>query len=1043
MSKTEKNSKAKEPKISVLVPVYNTEQFLEKSLKSILGQTYRSIEIVVVSDASTGNVKEIIENYQKEIQEGRYKGKTIKYIEHEKNRGLYHTRLTAYENATGEYIGIVDSDDYIAPDFYRLLINRAINSSSDIVFSETIFNLQDSRKIVHPMADNLNFEVLYGKECINFLLEQEGRNFLYHVVWNKIYTKKIWDKAVLYLQQQPNHLIMCEDILFSSVLWFFAEKVTKTKNAYYYIENNISATSKNNLTYKKINKNLSDIYLVFVFVSDFFEKVKYSSHESKQHLLSWKQHIAEVWNHIILFSSVQKKNNLFGFLKREIGYEPNKQNRRADFFKTAIDFDYRFEELKESIISQNCEYVSFDLFDTLVWRPFYTPTDLFSLIDPYFKTLVPGAVLIKFADARINAESVARYVYDNKQEISLDEIYGQLQKILNLSDSVTQQLKEKEIEYEIKYCFRRDSAFELFELSEYLGKKIFITSDMYLPKSVIEEILLKNGYTKYTELFLSSEQNKTKHCGDLYEHFLKKYNITPKKVVHIGDNFHSDFNVAKNKGIKAIHFPRAVDVFMGKENMTKTNCLGSIFEKNLPFWQDMTTGLGYIGVRSFLSLAANKYFDNPFRSFDQRTDFNSDPTLLGYYAVGMQNFAQLMWLRKKVLDGGYDNLVFVARDGFLLKQTWDLIFKDNEKIKSHYLPTSRKAIVPLVMNNFSDAHVLGKFININIYKPVDIVKYFKNILTDSISIEETFRKNKISSNKILTTDNQYNAFIKVLYEELISIQKVEKLRSLFKQTYNDMFTGKTCIYDIGYSGKPEALFSNIFNKNIDVFFAYTNSDEGQTYINSLGGNLETFYNFRPVNGGGLREMFISELGPSCVGYTVREDKLITVFGEKTVDCYQKTNIEIIQKQAIQFVKEVFNIYGDDLKLLYYTDYYLSVPFEMFVQSAKDVDKNIFRDIPFEDEIGSKYKFKDIVNDFWNPILSMRNQREIESIEYFSGGVDISRRNIFVKGIYYILFNKHQIVWIIANKLRGHPYLYARAKRFYFLLRKIRQSFYRR
>jgi len=346
------------------------------------------------------------------------------------------------------------------------------------------------------------------------------------------------------------------------------------------------------------------------------------------------------------------------------------------------------------------------------------------------------------------------------------------------------------------------------------------------------------------------------------------------------------------------------------------------------------------------------------------------------------------------------------------------------------------------MDNFFDAHTLRRFINININNPIDIIEYFKEILIDNVSAEEVLRKNKISLYKPLTSNGQYDSFIKILYEELISSQKVIRLRSLFKQKYRGMFIGRSCVYDVGYSGKPEAVLSGIFEKPIDTFFTHTNSDEGKFYVGLNQGSLSTFYDFRPINTGVLREMFISEIGPSCIGYMIKDQELLPKFEKNTISYFQKNNIETVQKQAIQFIKDVSTIYGDDIKLLYYTDYYLSVPFEMFMQSAKDVDKNIFRGMTFEDYVGQKNISIDVVGDFWSNLSIIKNQRQVENIENLSLNVDIRRRSIFIKAIYYLLFDKHGFILAIANRLRGHPFLYENAKRFYFLLKRIKIKFLR-
>ena len=100
-------------KISVIVAVYNTEKYVEKCLNALLNQTYQNLEIIVVEDGSTDNSKEVLKKYAD--------NKKIKIIYNKKNSGLSYSRNVGLENATGDYIGYIDSDDYVYLDYYEKL----------------------------------------------------------------------------------------------------------------------------------------------------------------------------------------------------------------------------------------------------------------------------------------------------------------------------------------------------------------------------------------------------------------------------------------------------------------------------------------------------------------------------------------------------------------------------------------------------------------------------------------------------------------------------------------------------------------------------------------------------------------------------------------------------------------------------------------------------------------------------------------------------------------------------------------------------------
>lgn len=112
-------------KISIIVCVYNTEKYIEKCIDSILNQTYKNIELVIVNDCSVDNSISIIKEKQKS-------DKRIVLIDNKENKGLSYSRNIALEKSTGDYIGYIDSDDYIAEDYYEKLLKALKKENADI-----------------------------------------------------------------------------------------------------------------------------------------------------------------------------------------------------------------------------------------------------------------------------------------------------------------------------------------------------------------------------------------------------------------------------------------------------------------------------------------------------------------------------------------------------------------------------------------------------------------------------------------------------------------------------------------------------------------------------------------------------------------------------------------------------------------------------------------------------------------------------------------------------------------------------------------------
>ena len=163
-------------KVSVIVPVYNVEKYLERCLDALVNQTLTDIEIICVNDGSTDNSLEILDRYSK-------KDERI-FVLNQENKGVSIARNEALKLAKGEFIGFVDSDDWVDIDYYEKLYNAAKNNDCDIATASIIRKKEESQK----------YKIKYDKECIFENLQYKLNicdipNCCY--VCNKIFKKEI------------------------------------------------------------------------------------------------------------------------------------------------------------------------------------------------------------------------------------------------------------------------------------------------------------------------------------------------------------------------------------------------------------------------------------------------------------------------------------------------------------------------------------------------------------------------------------------------------------------------------------------------------------------------------------------------------------------------------------------------------------------------------------------------------------------------------------------------------------------------------------
>ncbi|MGG5358109.1 MULTISPECIES: glycosyltransferase family 2 protein [unclassified Enterococcus] len=166
--------------ISIIMTVFNAEKYLEKAISSVLAQTFTNFELILVDDGSTDASAEICDRYSE--KDGRIK------VIHKANGGVSSARNTGLENAKGEYIGFVDSDDYIESDMYEFLYNNLQKEDADL----SICGIYDVYEGKEPQAKAPGYYLLNRNETVKMVLE--AKLISVHPV-NKLYKRKVFDNV--------------------------------------------------------------------------------------------------------------------------------------------------------------------------------------------------------------------------------------------------------------------------------------------------------------------------------------------------------------------------------------------------------------------------------------------------------------------------------------------------------------------------------------------------------------------------------------------------------------------------------------------------------------------------------------------------------------------------------------------------------------------------------------------------------------------------------------------------------------------------------
>lgn len=930
-------------KLSVVIPVYNTEQYLPRCIDSLINQTYKNIEFIFVNDCSPGNAEEIIKKYQE--QDSR-----IKYVTYDKNRGLFRARMAGAEKAKGEYIAFMDSDDYATLDFYNTLIKCAEEKNAEIAIGKTIFKNVSNIDSVRNLHDEcFLFDKIEGENVRKAYFGQKGLCFSWHTVWNKIYKKDLWDKCFPYYKKIDTHLIMTEDIAFSSLLFYNAKSVATVENdGYFYCENEGASTNVAKTTLKRFTKNMSDIKRVFDFVNEYFDEVGADNYIVNS-FNETKKYYARMWQELAdnTFKGDELKT-ADEIMRDFIGDFKEHTNRDYHFFASmSSKWNGGLESIKDTIAKSKCKYVSFDIFDTLIMRYVYNPEDIFLLMNKKFEEVYKSN--ISFDKLRIGAERVCRMKFGNShpeyQDVNIDEIYDTLSEYYNIPLDVAKTMESEEKKLEIKFSRRRKSAFELFDVAKLSGKEVILTSDMYLDEATIRAILDKAGYSGYKKLYISSVLRKTKANGDIFKAVIKDLGAKASDILHIGDTWINDIERPKSLGISTIFFPKAKEVFENKINGINTNLCHNIGETVCGIMCNPSKFKDSLGYRCMLALVAGYYFDNPYRSFNDESDFNGSPYFIGYYALGMHMVALSKWICDNSAE--YDNIYFMARDGYLPMLAYN-IFRNNENPKGEYIYTSRKMLLPLMIESKEDFFDLP--VEYRNHTPATILELLSFCCKDYNANTLDF-----DVNKTFTDENEFNNFITFFVNNLYDSSKHNEAIERCKKYYAPLAKGNNASFDMGYSGRIQTAVSRACGKGIDALFVHSDSKRYSNMKRKGNYKIKTFYDFYPYMSGLIREHILSDSSSSCIGI----DENINLIFDGIEKLYQDSFVvNQIQQGAIDFVKDFKNLFIEYFDYIDFKPYEASMVFEGYLRCGKDFDRQIFKASYFEDLV---YGSKDNIN----------------------------------------------------------------------------------
>ena len=236
------------PKVSVCIPVYGVEKYIERCARSLFEQTMiDGIEFIFVNDCTKDNSIEILEQVLSEYPQRKDQ---VKIIHHEKNGGLVAARNTGLKHTTGDYIIHCDSDDWVDLNMYEAMYNKAIATDADMVYCD-----------FYESSENKDCLVTHAGTCnAEKLIKEMFYGITHSALWNKMFKREIALRSDLYC---PDHICMCEDLLRVVQMLTRCKRIAYIAEPHYFYRWNFSSISRVILSTGKF-QNICEIYDFFI-----------------------------------------------------------------------------------------------------------------------------------------------------------------------------------------------------------------------------------------------------------------------------------------------------------------------------------------------------------------------------------------------------------------------------------------------------------------------------------------------------------------------------------------------------------------------------------------------------------------------------------------------------------------------------------------------------------------------------------------------------------------------------------------------------------
>ncbi len=581
------------------------------------------------------------------------------------------------------------------------------------------------------------------------------------------------------------------------------------------------------------------------------------------------------------------------------------------------------------------EYISFDLFDTILKRNVTNPFLIYDIIElNYIENNVKN---IKDFSSKRKQIEIDLWNQSEGADLNINNIYSRID-----NKSANDILKyEQELESNMICC--NTAMLELYNYCILKNKKVIFISDMYHTKNFLQNVLKKNGINGYYKLYISSECKCTKSEGKLFD-YVKK-DLGTSNILHIGDSLKSDFIVPKLKGLHSYKIKRNINHLNYQKSKENISTLGD----------------------DILYSLTNNHIGEIEQTYQK----------IGYEALGNLLIGFSCWLHNECQKKNIKKILFLSRDGYIMKKAYDILFQ-NEEIETQYFLASRRSLtVPMLTNItcFDDVLEIVKFRKketfSSLLKRVGIINLHKE--DKIISNLEVDRDKIINDNKLLSKLNKY-------IDEIKENAQIES-DAFIEYFEENISSNHIAVVDIGWHGTMQDCLENLLKKNkidclIDGFYIGLSCEQNSNKKSYAFDKNTKKYNSDLISAyRGLIETFFSAYHGSAQKYYVENNKPLVLLEDYNVP---KETLEIIKEIHEGAIKNV-------------------VDFSKILQYVKNIP------------ITSKYSFSSLYKLMTKP--SKKDVKQFENLIFF----DMEYRKLVeYKGFKYYITHVKQFIKDFIN-----------------------------